>query len=200
MTYRILRQHGSPTMWFVEGRSVRCINPKCNREFSRETNVPRNPGDPWPKCRSLIEEVWHTVDEAGLIPIGECDCKGFQLHPKRRLSVKNMTPAQRWEMSYQQQEEARCHHIKAVRNQSHNDTLRAHDDNYGATGRYVVLMNDDQYHVHQKTERVVRDILIAHGAYGDGSNLDKLTRQKCLELLQPLDRRSNVELSDSRPL
>lgn len=71
-----------------------------------------------------------------------------------------------------------------------------HCYNYGAAGRYVVLMNDDQYHVHQKTERVVREILIAHGSYGDGSNLDKLTRQKCLELLQPLDRRSNAALCD----
>ena len=74
-----------------------------------------------------------------------------------------------------------------------------HCYNYGATGRYVVLMTDDQYHVHQKSERVVRDILIAHGSYGDGSNLDKLTRQKCLELLQPLDRRSNESSSAATP-
>ena len=69
-----------------------------------------------------------------------------------------------------------------------------HCYNYGATGRYVVLMTDEQYDIHQKSERVVREILIAHGSYGDGSNLDKLTRQKCLELLQPLDRRSNEKL------
>jgi len=74
-----------------------------------------------------------------------------------------------------------------------------HCYNYGVTGRYVVLMTDEQYHVHQKSERVVREILIAHGSYGDGSNLDKLTRQKCLELLQPLDRRSNAEVRDRRP-
>lgn len=66
-----------------------------------------------------------------------------------------------------------------------------HCYNYGEAGRYVVLMTDEQYHVHQKSERVVREILIAHGMYGDGSNLDKLTRAKCLDLLQPLDRRSN---------
>ena len=45
-------------------------------------------------------------------------------------------------------------------------------------------MEDDQYHIHQKTERVVRDILVSHGTYGDGGNLDKLTRAKCLELLK----------------
>ena len=67
-----------------------------------------------------------------------------------------------------------------------------HCYNYGAAGRYVVLMTDDQYHAHQKTERVVREILIAHGSYGDGSNLDKLTRAKCLELLKPLDRLPNA--------
>ena len=71
-----------------------------------------------------------------------------------------------------------------------------HCYNYGATGCYVVLMTDEQYHVHQKSERVVREILIAHGSYGDGGNLDKLTRQKCLELLQPLDRRSNADFRD----
>lgn len=62
-----------------------------------------------------------------------------------------------------------------------------HCYHYGDAGRYVVLMTDVQYHVHQKFERVVREILITHGSYGDGGNLDRLTRRKCLELLQPLD-------------
>jgi hypothetical protein len=69
-----------------------------------------------------------------------------------------------------------------------------HCYNYGKTGRYVVLMTDDQFHVHQKSERVVRDILIAHGSYGDGSNLNKITRSKCLELLKASDRHSNSQL------
>ncbi|MHB9009226.1 MAG: hypothetical protein ACYDC1_20135, partial [Limisphaerales bacterium] len=32
-------------------------------------------------------------------------------------------------------------------------------------------------------DRVVRSILVSHGMYGDGSNLDLLTRNRCLELL-----------------
>lgn len=58
-----------------------------------------------------------------------------------------------------------------------------HCYNYGATGRYVVMMTDEQYRIYQKQERVVRKILVSHGMYGDGSNLDKLTRSRCLELL-----------------
>lgn len=54
---------------------------------------------------------------------------------------------------------------------------------YGETGRYVVLMTDRQYAIHQKQDGALRDILVAHGSYGDGGNLDKLTRRKCLEAL-----------------
>ena len=72
-----------------------------------------------------------------------------------------------------------------------------HCYNYGETGRYVVLMTDEQYHIHQKSERVVREILISHGTWGDGSNLDKLTRSRCIELLSASDRRSNGR--DQRP-
>ena len=49
-----------------------------------------------------------------------------------------------------------------------------HCYNYGEAGRYVVLMNDDQYHVHQKTERVVREILATGGRAMIGHN-DKLS-------------------------
>ena len=40
-------------------------------------------------------------------------------------------------------------------------------------------------------EQALREILISHGQYGDGGNLDKFTRRKCLEVLQASDRRSN---------
>lgn len=66
-----------------------------------------------------------------------------------------------------------------------------HCYNYGAAGRYVVLMTEDQYTQHakdkatdRKAEQALRDILISHGSYGDGGNLDKFTRSKCLEILR----------------
>lgn len=40
-------------------------------------------------------------------------------------------------------------------------------------------------------EQALREILISHGQNGDGGNLDKFTRRKCLEVLQASDRRSN---------
>lgn len=45
-------------------------------------------------------------------------------------------------------------------------------------------------------EQALREILISHGQNGDGGNLDKFTRRKCLEVLQASDRRSNVRMSD----
>jgi hypothetical protein len=58
---------------------------------------------------------------------------------------------------------------------------------YGQNGRYVKLMTDAQYSASERMERALRDILIAHGSYGDGSNLDKLTRDRCLVALTPHD-------------
>lgn len=59
---------------------------------------------------------------------------------------------------------------------------------YGPDGRYVKLMTESEYANHAKMERVMREILISHGMYGDGGNLDQLTRTKCLEVLTSLDR------------
>lgn len=56
---------------------------------------------------------------------------------------------------------------------------------YGPNGRYVKLMTEEEYANHAKLERALRDILIAHGSYGDGSNLDKFTRGKANEVLWP---------------
>lgn len=66
-----------------------------------------------------------------------------------------------------------------------------HCYNYGPAGCYVVMMSDEQFGIYQKSERVIREILISHGTWGDGSNLDKLTRSRCLELLKASDRHSN---------
>lgn len=59
---------------------------------------------------------------------------------------------------------------------------------YGKRGRYVVLMTEPEYSSWTKMTTIVRDILISHGMYGDGSNLDLRTRRKCLEILTPIDR------------
>jgi hypothetical protein len=59
-----------------------------------------------------------------------------------------------------------------------------HCYSYGENGRYVKLMTEREYALHAKSERIVFEILNSHGAYGDGSNLDKFTRSKCLEFLQ----------------
>lgn len=45
-------------------------------------------------------------------------------------------------------------------------------------------------------EQALREILISHGQNGDGGNLDKFTRRKCLEVLQASDRRSNDQLCE----
>ena len=73
-----------------------------------------------------------------------------------------------------------------------------HCYNYGETGRYVVLMNEGQYADYQREQSALQDILSSHGMYGDGGNLDKFTRRKCLEVLQASDRRSNAEGQTSR--
>ncbi len=77
-----------------------------------------------------------------------------------------------------------------------------HCYNYGPTGRYVALMTEDEYANHNRDKatdgrasQALREILISHGSYGDGGNLDKFTRRKCLEVLQASDRRSNEKLS-----
>lgn len=54
---------------------------------------------------------------------------------------------------------------------------------YGDSGRYVVLMNERQYSNYCKQDSALRDILVSHGMYGDGGNLDKFTRDKCLKAL-----------------
>lgn len=58
-----------------------------------------------------------------------------------------------------------------------------HCYNYGPEGRYVKLMTESEYAQNAKQDRVLREILISHGSYGDGGNLDKFTRSKCLEAL-----------------
>lgn len=59
-----------------------------------------------------------------------------------------------------------------------------HCYNYGENGRYVVLMNEGQYSNFQKQDSALREILISHGMYGDGRNLDKFTRSKCIEAIR----------------
>lgn len=49
-------------------------------------------------------------------------------------------------------------------------------------------------------EQALREILISHGQNGDGGNLDKFTRRKCLEVLQASDRRSNDQAQALRPI
>lgn len=66
---------------------------------------------------------------------------------------------------------------------------------YGERGRYVMLMTETQYGqaakmlhtgIEPRCEQAIREILIAHGSYGDGGNLDKRVRQLCLDALHPL--------------
>jgi hypothetical protein len=61
-------------------------------------------------------------------------------------------------------------------------------------GADAVIVNLKEYV--RVAEQALRDILISHGQNGDGGNLDKFTRRKCLEVLQASDRRSNAELSE----
>jgi hypothetical protein len=60
-----------------------------------------------------------------------------------------------------------------------------HHGPYGEQGRYVELMTDAQYSRRNLCELTLREILMAHGMYGDGGNLDLAVRRKCLAALEP---------------
>lgn len=110
-------------MWFVEGTSVRCN--KCAKKFKRDAKKRQAAGYDCPNCRvGELETVWHMVDEAHNLPIGACDCEDFTC--RKGPLLKGKTTKQLFALSFEEQEELRCKHIRIARNQSHNDTLRSH--------------------------------------------------------------------------
>lgn len=128
---KVTATEGEPTVFFVESRTVQCD--KCARKFANNPKAIK--GQTCPHCtRGTLKSIFpHKVDIANFFPVGECQCRGFQINPQehnnlpKRKELERMTQAQRLLLSDEEQERLRCPHIKAARNFALNRELWAHE-------------------------------------------------------------------------
>lgn len=99
-----------PTVFSVASRTLQC--PNCSRHVKETEEV--QVASPCSKCGTPLKRMLpHRVDIAINFPIGDCRCwHGIKL----AQTTLRMTTKQRMALSYEEQEQLRCYHIKAARN------------------------------------------------------------------------------------
>jgi hypothetical protein len=117
---KVVPIEGEHTCFSVQSRTLQCN--KCFRKFTDNPKTVLN--QRCPACKTgLIKTTFpHKVDIAHFFPVGECACKGFQIHEQkdmktsRRKELESMPLSKRLLLSFEEQERLRCPHIKAARN------------------------------------------------------------------------------------
>lgn len=117
---RVLKVEGEATRFHCESNSVQCVNPQCNKLFSKLSRAELHAGHKCPHCGiGTLDLRFHLVDIVEHEGNGSCSCEYFQFAMRPKLS--GMLPAER------AMGKCRCTHIKAVRDFALDLAIKLHD-------------------------------------------------------------------------